>query len=88
MVVRFVSTRPPSVALAAEEVASAVAVATTLVVEVEGIAVVAMVCLLVIPTVCGADSTILEEVEVGMIKVAPAVVVVSKPKKLVIIDWG
>lgn len=42
MVARFVSTRPPSVALVAEEeaAASAVAVATTLVVEVEGTAVV------------------------------------------------
>ena len=51
-------------------------------------AVVAMVCLLVIQTSCGADGAIQEEVEVGMIKVAPAAAVVSKPKTLIIIDWG
>ena len=43
MVARFVSTRPLSVAEVAEEAASVAAVATTLVAEVEGTAVVAMV---------------------------------------------
>lgn len=44
MVVKFVSTRPPSVALVAEEAASVVVVATTLLaVEVEAMAVEAMV---------------------------------------------
>ena len=45
MAARFVSTKPRSVALAAGEVvASPVVVATTLVVEAEVMAVVAMVC--------------------------------------------